>query len=461
MAGGVDDERVSVEAGEHDGVFGAEIVGGERAGLPAEAIVGGGEILGERQLGLEVDSGVGEMLAPSGPHRFSVLLIKVSAVGEEGGGEEDVSSDGRHLRFERSTSSFPANSFRSETVEERDRPVDSSLHPFHLVLDRLRLADEERVFLLVRGDSVLQFCDHRDHVRRLALRLSRLILQILDFLPQRSDSIQNVRVVNLSDHPFAQRSARPRSAIDGLEREGGEREEFRLHLLPQLTRHRMSGIEIDDAGNEVVSSNNTLHRLPSVDLESEDRAYRLHRDLDGVGRVGHRSDFGQLLLLDRLHRSLRVLDRGSSLGELSHHDGASFGNLLLLALERSLNFDRVEFLLLSVLLILDHSLELVVRFNVLVLELRPLDREALAELLDLNDGRAEFVESDVEMSLLLLELVSLLVEDPDVLIDEVEVVARRDEVGSTLSTSEFCIRFVHRGVDKDEGVDDSSSVHGR
>ena len=39
---GVNDERVGVEAHEHDGILAAEVVGGEGVGLPAEVAVGGG-----------------------------------------------------------------------------------------------------------------------------------------------------------------------------------------------------------------------------------------------------------------------------------------------------------------------------------------------------------------------------------------------------------------------------------
>lgn len=57
---------------EHDGVFDAELVGGQRVGLPAQALVGVAEVLRARDVGAELDVG-GRQVAR--PRREQVLAV--------------------------------------------------------------------------------------------------------------------------------------------------------------------------------------------------------------------------------------------------------------------------------------------------------------------------------------------------------------------------------------------------
>jgi hypothetical protein len=61
--------------------------------------------------------------------------------------------------------------------------------------------------------------------------------------------------------------------------------------------------------------------------------------------------------------------------------------------------------------------QLVVGLCVLRLELGTLRRETFPQLLDLGDRSSELVQTDVEVSLLLLEFLLLLVEQTDIMID--------------------------------------------
>ena len=153
LTGGIDDERVSVESLEHDGVLVRESVRRERLGLPSESILRRREVLWEREFGLELDSSLREVIGPFLPHRLSVLLVEESGVGEEGGGEEDVADDGAHLSLEGLASDLPTFLLRRETSEESHGPVDLGLDSFHLALDRLGFADEESVLVLVASDA--------------------------------------------------------------------------------------------------------------------------------------------------------------------------------------------------------------------------------------------------------------------------------------------------------------------
>lgn len=416
LTGRVDDERVSVEPLEHDGVLVREGIRRERLGLPSETILRRREVLWERELGLELDSCFCEVIRPLLPHRLSVLLVEEAGVGEEGGGEEDVADDGAHLSLKGLASDLPTFLLRRETSEESHGPVDLGLNSFHLALDRLGFADEESVLVLVAGDARLESGDEVDDRRRLVFRLRCLILERLNLVPQGFDLVEDVGESNLSDDPLDERSASLGSSVDGLEVVAWSREVFPSHLVSKMFRH-LSGIEGGDGRDEVVASKDSLNRLPALDLVSEDDADRFHRDLDGFRRVGHRSNLGEMLLPDVADGGLSVENGWLRLCEIRHDDGTPLLDLDVLLCESCLDFDGGCLLVLGFLLVRNHSTKLVVRFGVLLLELGPLDGETLPELFDLGDGVSKLVESDVEMTLLLLEFVSLLDEESNVVLD--------------------------------------------
>ena len=247
-------------------------------------------------------------------------------------------------------------------------------------------------------------------------RLGSLILERPDLVPQGFDLVEDVGESNLSDDPLDERTARLGSSVDGLEVVSWSREVLASHLVSKMLGH-LGCIEGGDGRDEVVASKDSLDRFPALDLVSENDADRFHRDLDGFGRVGHRTNLGEMLLPDVADGGLSVENGWLCFCEIRHDDGTSFLDLDVLLRESCLDFDGGCLLVLGFLLIRDHSTELVVRFGVFLLELGSLDRETLPELFDLGDRISKLVESDVEMTLLLLEFVSLLVEESDVVLD--------------------------------------------
>jgi hypothetical protein len=79
------------------------------------------------------------------------------------------------------------------------------------------------------------------------------------------------------------------------------------------------------------------------------------------------------------------------------------------------------------LLVLHHLLELLAGGDVLRLQHLVLLLELLLHLLDLAHGVFDLLDTDIEMLLLLLQIFALGAEDFDKLVDELNVVARRDE----------------------------------
>ena len=57
LSGRVDDEREAVEALEHDGVLGAQVVGRQSVGLPAQPLVRVRQVLGQRYVRPVLDVG--------------------------------------------------------------------------------------------------------------------------------------------------------------------------------------------------------------------------------------------------------------------------------------------------------------------------------------------------------------------------------------------------------------------
>ncbi|KAI3487750.1 hypothetical protein L1887_48231 [Cichorium endivia] len=134
LARGVDDERIAVPALEHDGVLGAEGVGGERPCLPLETLVCGGEVVGKGEFGLELDLCVAEVVGPVGPHGLAILLVEEAGVGEHGCGQEGVADDGAHLVVKGAAAFLPSVLFGREAVEELHGARDAILDALHLDL---------------------------------------------------------------------------------------------------------------------------------------------------------------------------------------------------------------------------------------------------------------------------------------------------------------------------------------
>ena len=79
------------------------------------------------------------MLTPGSEEIVPHLLVEVASVGHEGGGEETVADDGRHLGGERLRSGFPSLSLRSQRLEQSDGSVHLLLDLPQRRLDRLSL----------------------------------------------------------------------------------------------------------------------------------------------------------------------------------------------------------------------------------------------------------------------------------------------------------------------------------
>ncbi len=124
-----------VEALQHDGVLRAQVISGQGVGLPAKPLVCIGQILSPGDVRAELDGrkkaqvrtdskrrvwlyhitlslylnvGLLEVMGPGGEEVLSHLLVEVTGVSDEGGGEQTVSGDGGHLVLEGLAGLFPS-----------------------------------------------------------------------------------------------------------------------------------------------------------------------------------------------------------------------------------------------------------------------------------------------------------------------------------------------------------------
>ena len=150
--------------------------------------------------------------------------------------------------------------------------------------------------------------------------------------------------------------------MDGFEVVRWPTEEVPLHEVPELLRHLICSVVVDDTLDEVVTTDDSLDCTPAVNLVTQEGTDRLHRKLDGFGWVGHGTDFLQVLTFDIADGGLGVKDSRFSISEVGHDDLPSLLDVLVLLFECRLYLDGRCLLLLRFLLVRNHLLELVVRF---------------------------------------------------------------------------------------------------
>ena len=112
--------------------------------------------------------------------------------------------------------------------------------------------------------------------------------------------------------PLDQGTTSLTGAVDSLVREILLGEEFILHLDAEVARHWRLIVVVDDAGNEIVTANNTLDGLPAVDLVAKESTDGFQGKLDTSWRVTHRSNFSQMLSLDVADTLLGFKTAGSA-----------------------------------------------------------------------------------------------------------------------------------------------------
>ena len=119
----VDDQRVAVEALEHDRVLNAQVVGGQGGGSPEHALVGAAQVLNGRQVLLELDIGVAEDGKPGGEVHAALGLFVEAGVGHERRAEQHVADDRGHLEFKGLAAGFPARLLAREALEQGHGPL--------------------------------------------------------------------------------------------------------------------------------------------------------------------------------------------------------------------------------------------------------------------------------------------------------------------------------------------------
>ena len=88
----------------------------------------------------------------------------------------------------------------------------------------------------------------------LRLGLQSLLFELANFFTQRANTIQDVRVVDLSLYPLHQGGTGFASTADSFVSELAIAQIFTLHLESVAFCHLFLIVIIDDAGNEIISS---------------------------------------------------------------------------------------------------------------------------------------------------------------------------------------------------------------
>ncbi|GJC94168.1 hypothetical protein ColKHC_02994 [Colletotrichum higginsianum] len=275
-----------------------------------------------------------------------------------------------------------------------------------------------------------------------------LLLELVDLVSERADSVQDLRVRDLCLHPLHQRTAGLAGTVDLVEGELG-----RLGHLALV-------VEVDDAGNEIVATDDTLDHPPVVDLVAQQSADGLEGQSDTLGRVTHGTDFGQVLALDVANTGPGLFDGGLGLGEVLQHHLSSCGHLGLLLLQGNLDLQGGVLSLFGLSLVRNHALQLLVGLGVLLLELGLLLRKADSQVANLVDRVSQLLETDIEMALLFLQILALLVVELDVLRDEIQEVSGGEEGDLALLLEQLGVESLKGVVDVDHGVDDGLAVRG-
>ncbi|KAI6748666.1 hypothetical protein HG530_015439 [Fusarium avenaceum] len=197
--------------------------------------------------------------------------------------------------------------------------------------------------------------------------------------------------------------------------------------------------DIEDAGNKVVFSYNTLDGLPVVDLVAEQGTDSIHSKSDTLRWITHGPDFGQVLTLDVADTGFCFLNRRFGLGEVLQYNLLSRSHLHFLLIQSSLYLQRSTLPLLCFTLIGHHALQLLVRLHILLLQLLFLLRQAHSKISDLVNGVSQFLQTHIQMALLLFKIFSLLIVKLDILSNEIEEVARGQESNLALLLEQFLV----------------------
>jgi hypothetical protein len=131
-----------------------------------------------------------------------------------------------------------------------------------------------------------------------------------------------------------------------------------------------------------------------------------------------------MLPLDVTNTGLRFFDGWLGLSEIIQDDLLSRSHFSLLDIKNLLKLEGGGLALLCLLLISEHALQLLICLCALAIKLRRLLRKADTEVADFVHGILELLQTSVEMTLLLFEVLSLLIVELDVLSHKVEEVAR-------------------------------------
>ena len=154
-----------------------------------------------------------------------------------------------------------------------------------------------------------------------------------------------------------------------------------------------------------------------------------------------------MLTLDVAHTSLGLHHSRFGLSQIVQNDVLPFGHLVLLLIEGCLNLERHSLALFCLLLVRNHAAQLFVRLRIFLLQLRLLLGKAATKVADLVDRIPQFLQTDIQVSLLFFNILALFIEQFHILGNKVKVMAGSEECSPTLLLLQTLVELLQRIVD--------------
>ena len=154
-----------------------------------------------------------------------------------------------------------------------------------------------------------------------------------------------------------------------------------------------------------------------------------------------------MLTFNVAHASLGLRHSRFGLSQIVQNDVFPFGDLVLLFVEGRLNLERHCLPLLCFLLVRNHAAQLFVRLRVFLLQLSLLLGKAATKVADLVDRIPQFLQTDIQVSLLFFNILALFIEQFHILGNKVEVMAGSEVCSSTLLLLQTLVELLQRIVD--------------